>query len=341
MTENQSTRTLICSVVFLDIVEYSRQPVAQQIRLKDRFNALLSQALREIAVTDRIILDTGDGAAVSLIGDPQDAVLVATGFRDSVASLPPGDEFALKTRIGVNLGPVRLVEDINAQPNLIGDGINVAQRVMSFAQPGQILVSRSYHEVVSRLSDDYGKLFQYEGSRTDKHVREHEVYTVGATLPGLKLAAQAKRESAAAAAGAQNSAVRLAARAAENIHGKPRLATALAVIAILATAVAIRGLRGDDAAAVSANQRADRKQAAGGGTSAQAPGAKVAVVTLSIAPRGEVFVDGKKIGDSPPLNEFRITAGRHKIEIKNTGLPSHFAIIDAKPGQRISIKHKF
>jgi hypothetical protein len=73
MIANRNSRTLICSVVFLDIVEYSCQPVAQQIRLKDDFNALLSQALQDIAVTDRIILDTGDGAAISVLGDLADA----------------------------------------------------------------------------------------------------------------------------------------------------------------------------------------------------------------------------------------------------------------------------
>ena len=39
-------------------------------------------------------------------------------------------------RLGVNLGPVRLVKDLNGQMNIIGDGINVAQRVMSFSRPG-------------------------------------------------------------------------------------------------------------------------------------------------------------------------------------------------------------
>jgi hypothetical protein len=80
--------------------------------------------------------------------------------------------------LGINLGPVKLVQDINGQRNLIGDGINVAQRVMSFAKPGQVLVSRSYFEVISRLSQEYAKLFHYEGSRADKHVREHQVYSV-------------------------------------------------------------------------------------------------------------------------------------------------------------------
>ncbi len=54
-------------------------------------------------------------------------------------------------RMGINLGPVKLVKDINGHPNIIGDGINVAQRIMSFARPGQIVVSRSYYDVVSNL----------------------------------------------------------------------------------------------------------------------------------------------------------------------------------------------
>jgi len=86
----------------------------------------------------------------------------------------------------VNLGPVRLVKDINGQPNIIGDGINVAQRVMSFAEPGQILVSRSYYDVMARLSEDYGKLFHYEGAKTDKHVREHEVYAISSAPSNLR-----------------------------------------------------------------------------------------------------------------------------------------------------------
>ena len=38
---------------------------------------------------------------------------------------------------------------------------------MSFSDPGQLLVSRSFYEVVSCLSRDYMNLFRHEGSRTD------------------------------------------------------------------------------------------------------------------------------------------------------------------------------
>lgn len=54
-------RTFIYSVVFIDIVEYSKKPVEEQIILKERFNTLIAETLTDIPVSDRIILDTGDG----------------------------------------------------------------------------------------------------------------------------------------------------------------------------------------------------------------------------------------------------------------------------------------
>ena len=177
--EERGNKTIICSVFFLDIVEYSKKSVSGQISLKERFNAFLSIAIRDVPVNDRIILDTGDGAAISFLGDISDALHAALSMRSSLLNEGVRMEPPLLVRIGVNLGPVRLVKDINGQPNIVGDGINVAQRVMGFADPGQILVSRSYYDAVSRLSQEYAGMFHYQGSRTDKHVREHEVYAIG------------------------------------------------------------------------------------------------------------------------------------------------------------------
>jgi hypothetical protein len=171
-------KTIMCGVLFLDISEYSKKSVSGQISLKERFNAYLSVAIRDVPIDDRIILDTGDGAALSFLGDIGDALQVALSMRDSLRDglhMEP----ALLVRMGINLGPVRLVRDLNGQPNIVGDGINVAQRVMGFADPGQILVSRSYYDAVSRLSPEYAGMFHYQGSRTDKHVREHEIYAIG------------------------------------------------------------------------------------------------------------------------------------------------------------------
>jgi class 3 adenylate cyclase len=171
-------RTFICSVVFIDIVEYTKKSVNEQIQLKERFNALLTEAIRDISINDRIILDTGDGAAIGFLGDPEDALFVAMSLRDSLKDDRSEATPDLQVRMGVNLGPVKLLKDINNQQNLIGDGINVSQRIMSFAEPGQLLVSRSYHDIVSCLSQEYAQLFQYQGARADKHIREHDIYAV-------------------------------------------------------------------------------------------------------------------------------------------------------------------
>jgi hypothetical protein len=177
--EERGNKTIICSVFFLDIVEYSKKSVSGQISLKERFNVFLSIAIRDVPNNDRIILDTGDGAAISFLGDVEDALRAALSMRGSLLSEEGLRDPALLVRMGINLGPVRLVKDINGQPNIVGDGINVAQRVMGFADPGQILVSRSYYDAASRLSQEYAGMFHFEGSRTDKHVREHEVYAIG------------------------------------------------------------------------------------------------------------------------------------------------------------------
>ena len=180
-TERLGSGNRICTVVFVDLVRYSEESVSRQVEMKTRFGALLASALEHTPVADRLVLDTGDGAALCFLGDPEDALFVANSLRTGVLEL--SDAHGLQLRLGINLGPVRVVKDINGHTNVLGDGINVAQRVMGFASPNQILVSRSYYEVVSRLSPDYDQLFHYRGLHRDKHVRDHEVYEVQLSMP--------------------------------------------------------------------------------------------------------------------------------------------------------------
>ncbi len=126
---------------------------------------------------------------------------------------------------------------------------------MGFAEPNQILVARSYYEVVSCLSDAYAKLFHYEGSRTDKHVREHEVYAVGDSTVELKLKYEADRPALPRLIGSATTSkavidhlTHFPSRVTENLRTRPQLGTALAVVAILVTAVALRGIRDRPAA---------------------------------------------------------------------------------------------
>jgi class 3 adenylate cyclase len=177
--DGQAHHTVLCSVVFLDIVKYSETSVGRQERVKSQFNQLVAAALARVPPSERIVLDTGDGAALCFISDPEDALFTAIELRNSFGQAVQEDGRPFPSvRIGINLGPVRMVEDLNGNQNLIGEAINSGQRVMSFCEPGQILVSRSYFEVVGCLSSTHAALFRYLGVRQDKHVREHVIYEV-------------------------------------------------------------------------------------------------------------------------------------------------------------------
>jgi len=169
-------RTWLCSVLFIDIIQYSLQSLEVQTRWKQRFNLLLAEAIKECPEADRVILDTGDGAAICFLGDPETAMFAALRLVSAIAQEKDQPASPLRVRAGINLGSVKLVRDINGNLNAVGDGINMGQRVMSFAGENQILVSRSFYEVASSISESYAGLFKYEGVRTDKHVREHTLY---------------------------------------------------------------------------------------------------------------------------------------------------------------------
>ena len=342
-----SGRTLVCSVLFLDIVEYSKKPVSEQLQLKQEFNRGLTKSLEQVPPRDRIILDTGDGAAVTFMGDPEDALFAAMAMRDSAG--------ALAVRLGVNLGPVRLVKDLNSQLNIIGDGINVAQRVMSFARPGQLLVSRSFYEVVSCLSRDYATLFHHEGARTDKHVREHDVYSVVGGTPASRRLSDTVNESMHG----ETRSAWLGRSGPFGVRRSALVAAAVAFFGLLAGGVGARALLEPDApppmprkaqapaspgfsapptAVANIAPDASRKLPKKGD---KPPAAGAARLELAVAPWGEVLVDGKSRGVSPPLRILDLAPGAHTVEIRNSTFPSHVEQVEIKPGEAVRIKHRF
>jgi class 3 adenylate cyclase len=197
----QLNRTFIGSVLFIDIVGYSTRSVQEQLEMKEAFNDFIADAVGNVAASERIMVDTGDGAAIAFLGDPEDALFAALSLRDAidVAKLAVGEPGFV--RMGVNLGPLKIVRDINGHTNMIGDGVNDAQRVMSFAEPGQVMVSHSYYDIISRFSRDYAQLFVYEGMRHDKHVREHELYRFGASADMHDLAEKLRGRTLARSTG--------------------------------------------------------------------------------------------------------------------------------------------
>jgi class 3 adenylate cyclase len=450
---DQGNRTFIGSVVFVDIVGYSKKSVSDQITMKDRFTSLLSDSLKDIAAEQRIILDTGDGAALSFIGDPEDALFVGMNMRDLVKSLAPdaaeptddstSSSSDLFLRIGINLGPIKLVRDINGQPNIVGDGINVAQRIMSFARPGQVVVSRSYYDVVSVISDEYAQLFKYEGSRTDKHVREHEIYIVGESAAAFNKAKSGMEDRAAAtnprnkinaevAKKAAKSAAKAAASAAANGNGeaiplmqdkkklgmiggvlgavvlvlaamvamkKPAsvdpakteivaagttpVTTAPADTASTATPVVARTPDATDTPAAATNPpttpssttsapaqsttqptpsttattpaiapqpaRTDTPRPAAKNDAPKIDNARAeppkavaqGTISFSISPWGEILINGKSIGTSPPVKQHKLAPGKYRVEVRNSTLTPYITTIDVKSKEDVTVRHQF
>jgi len=64
-------------------------------------------------------------------------------------------------------------------------------------------------------------------------------------------------------------------------------------------------------------------------------------IRLAIAPWGEVYVDGKMAGVTPPLNELLLPPGKHRIEIRNADFAPHRRNIDLAADANLRIKHKF
>jgi serine/threonine protein kinase len=166
-------RNLLGTIMFVDLVGYSKRSVTDQVALKKLFNDMLTSALKVVPEESRIAIDTGDGAAICFMGDPEEALHSAMLLRDLLSQ-----RRMFTVRVGLHMGPVRIVNDINERVNVVGDGINVAQRIMDFAEGNQILVSRGYYDVISRITDGTADLFQFMGQYEDKHARMHEVYAV-------------------------------------------------------------------------------------------------------------------------------------------------------------------
>ena len=320
-------RTFVCSVLFLDIVGYSKRSVVEQMKLKQRLNVVLREALLGVPVGDRIVLDTGDGAAISFLGCPEESLFVALDLCAAFSVEPEAGEPVSQVRIGINLGPVRIINDLNGQQNIVGDGINVAERVSGFAEPGQILVSRSYYEVMSRLSDDYGRVFRHEGLRTDKHVREHAVFSVdlAGVIPVRPYLPAGGRFARLRWALTANVVSQYAGARDELRSSVVALASVLA-IAIVALGWTIRvGGVASDAASEAASDAA----------------VSAATVSLAIVPWGEVYVDGKMQGVSPPLKHLIVAPGRHDFEIRNSDFPVYKKRLEAKSGVPIQLEHRF
>lgn len=88
--------------------------------------------------------------------------------------------------MGINLGPIKVLNDVNQKRNYVGTGINDAQRIMSFSSDNELLVSQSYFDMLTQISNQYSEDFEYAGIKSDKHGHEHSVYLLKSVNPCLQ-----------------------------------------------------------------------------------------------------------------------------------------------------------
>ena len=70
----------------------------------------------------------------------------------------------MRFRIGINLGDVMVEGD-----DLYGEGVNIAARLQSLAEPGGVVISGTVYELVRKK---FGFSFEFVGEQTDKNIEE-------------------------------------------------------------------------------------------------------------------------------------------------------------------------
>jgi adenylate cyclase len=120
----------------------------------------------------RIVKTTGDGLLVefvSVVDAVRCAVEIQRGVTERNAKVPR--ETRIEFRIGINVGDIIIDAD-----DIYGDGVNVAARLQSLAEPGGIYVSRVVHD---QVRDKLSFSFQDMGEQTVKNIaRPVDVYRI-------------------------------------------------------------------------------------------------------------------------------------------------------------------
>lgn len=159
----------LTTILAADAAEYSRVMESDEVRTLADLRSARAVFQQSIARHHGRIANTaGDGLIAefpSVVEAVQCAVEVQRELADSA-------ENALRFRMGIHLGDVMVDGD-----DLLGEGVNLAARLQSMAEPGGILISQQvYDQVQKKLSVG----FSYLGERQPKNYEGRvAVYSVG------------------------------------------------------------------------------------------------------------------------------------------------------------------
>ena len=164
----------LAAIVSADVAGYSllmgRDDSATLAGLKAHRQELIDPKVAEYS--GRIVKTTGDGLLLefpSVVDAVRCAVDVQRGMAERNADVPP--EQQIEFRIGINVGDIIIDGD-----DIFGDGVNVAARLQTLADPGGICVSRVVRD---QVLDKLSFAFESLGAQEVKNIaRPIEVYRV-------------------------------------------------------------------------------------------------------------------------------------------------------------------
>jgi TolB-like protein/class 3 adenylate cyclase/Tfp pilus assembly protein PilF len=134
----------IAHLLLIDVVGYSKLLVNEQIELLQELNEIVrnTECFRAAEASGKLTrVSTGDGMALVFLHSPEEPVRCALEISKALRDHP-----RIRLRMGVHSGPVNRVRDVNDKTNIVGSGINIAQRVMDCGDAGHILLSRHVAE---------------------------------------------------------------------------------------------------------------------------------------------------------------------------------------------------
>ncbi len=190
MAEGSYKRKL-AAVFSADVVGYSRlmgEDEAATVRTLEIYKGVMSELIRQHR--GRVVDSPGDNMLAefpSVVDAVQCAVAVQKELQARNADLPENRK--MQFRIGINLGDV-----IEEQDRIYGDGVNIAARLESCADPGGICVSKTaFDHIETKLPLGYEYLGEKEVKNIAKPVgayrvlMEPRVTVAGAKAPKIPL----------------------------------------------------------------------------------------------------------------------------------------------------------
>jgi class 3 adenylate cyclase len=197
LTNPRTTAKLeMAYVLFMDIVGYSKLPMDHQEGVLQTLQEVVAAApefLQAEASHEFIRLPTGDGMALVFFDDAEAAARCALEISQGLKSHPE-----IPLRIGLHSGPVYRLADINANQNVAGGGINIAQRVMDCGDAGHILASKHVADLLCHLTSWQDCLHDLGETEVKHGVRVHlfNLLRDGVGNPDLPTKLQVQRSKA-------------------------------------------------------------------------------------------------------------------------------------------------